>query len=143
MTRIGKTHKHFKTFRLSNALITELKANTFRVVTFNEIVIEDCIKVETIDEMAFRGTDRVTKTMILRYNPRLSSSNNSIYRVLNKFINIETIYLTSNNINEIPDHAFSGEVTKLKRLNISRIRFNKLGKFVFAKLPNLSEFRIC
>ena len=137
MSRIGKTRKHFETFRISNAMITELKANTFGVVTFDEIVIEDCIRLETIDELAFKGTDRVTKTLIIRDNPKLSSPNNSIYRVLNKFVNIETIYLTSNNINEIPDHAFSGELTKLRRLTFSSIRFNKLGKFAFAKLPSL------
>ena len=67
-----------------------------------EIVIEDCIRLENIDEMAFNGTDRVTKTLIIRDNQRLSSPNNSIYTVLNKFVNIEIITLARNNIKEIP-----------------------------------------
>ena len=138
MARIGETQKHFQQFSLSNAMITELKANTFRDLTFDKIVIEDCLRLEKIDVMAFNGTDRVTKMLAIRDNPRLSSPNNSIYRVLNKFVNIEIIKLERNNINEIPDYAFSRQLTKLSILGFASMRFNKLGDFAFATLPKLN-----
>ena len=47
-------------FLLSNAMITELKANTFQDVVFDAIIIQDCLKLENINEMAFNGTDRMT-----------------------------------------------------------------------------------
>ena len=119
-------------FVLSNSMITNLKANTFGDVTFDKIVIKDCLRLETIDEMAFNGTDRVTNIFGLVNNPRLSSQNNSIYGVLNKFENVENINLERNNIIEIPDYAFSGKLNKLSSLSFSGIRFNKLGNFAFA-----------
>ena len=60
-----------------------------------------------------------------------------LYRVLNKFVNIETITLERNNLSEIPDHAFSRDLVKLKSLSFSSFRFNKLGNLAFAKLPSL------
>ena len=83
---LNESEKQYKSFSLSNTFITELKENTFKDITFDEISIYQCRNLSKIHINAFDATDWVTKKLIIQSNPALSSTDNSIFEVFSKFI---------------------------------------------------------
>ena len=74
---LTKSEKHFKRFHLKNTFITELKENTFKDITFDDITIESCDSLMTIDRNAFNVTDMKTTDLTIMDNDRLISLDNS------------------------------------------------------------------
>ena len=138
-----KAEKHFKWFFLNNTSITELKANTFKDITFDKIEIKECPNLKTISENAFSQTDLVTKEVIFYENGNLQSGpGHSIFKSLSKFINIEKITITHPNITEIPNNAFEvsvGYQDKLTYFYFYGPSLTKLGDRAFAKLRKLEQ----
>ena len=142
---LTKTEKHFKYFQLNNRFITELKENTFSDITFDGIIIQKCLKLQTIDKNAFNTTDSLTTKLHIIMNRLLTSPNNSIFEVLSKFVQATTISLVYNNITEIPSNAFRNIVGKqdhLREIDIAGASIRKLGNNVFSQLKNLENFFI-
>ena len=116
--RLPKDEKHFNEFLLNNTLNTELKENTFSDITFNIISINNCLKLKTIDKNAFNTTDMVTIKVVFRPNPLLISTDNSIFEILNKFVNVDYIEVEDINITEIPSNAFRNIISFHIQFNI-------------------------
>ena len=131
---LNETEKHFSVFSLSNADITELKDYTFKDIVFDEIHINDCHKLTKINENAFNGTDLVTKYLFLVNNSALSSSDNSIYSVFRKFVNIQNFELLYNNMSMIPTNAF-GSLENLLEVHFAGNSIKKIESQAFTKLP--------
>ena len=104
--KLTTNEKHFDFFQLSDTLITELKENTFKDITFDQISIYRCNNLSKIHINAFTGTQSVTKILNIFKNSILSSSDNSIFEVISKFVSLEYLELVDNNITEIPSNAF-------------------------------------
>ena len=134
--------KHYKGLHLFNTGIQELKENTLKGITFDEIEIDTCQNLTTIHENAFFGTENVTKVIHISSNLKLTFENSSIFKILSKFIDAEEISLIFNeNITEIPTNAFSNgssQMNKLKVLNFI-YTFNKINSYGFSSLDNLEE----
>ena len=142
---LTKSEKHFKRFQLSNTFITELKENTFKDITFNEIIIGSCSNLTKIHINAFVETDLVTKKLIIRFNPKLSSPHNSIFEVLSKFVNLESLTLAYNNITKIPSNDFRSTVAyqdKLTHLSILGESIKSIGSNAFSTLNSLVDLTI-
>ena len=118
--------KHYKRLDLFNTGIQELKENTLKGITFDEIHIMRCENLTTIHENAFILTENVTKVINLSNNPKLTFENSSIFNLLKKFINVELIVLNDNEdendpmIIEIPTNAFARSLT----MELENIPFN-------------------
>ena len=142
---LTKSEKHFKSFHLNNTFITELKENTFKDITFDEITIENCTNLTKISSNAFTETDLVTKILNIHSNPKLSSTDNSIFQLLSKFVNLEKLYLVDNNITEIPSNAFQsivGYQDKLINLTIGGKSIKKIGDRPFYVLNGLNRIKL-
>ena len=138
---LTKTEKHFKSFLLQNNIITELKENTFSDITFDRIQISFCSKLKTLHKNAFNNTDKVTQQIYIIHNPMVTSPDNSIFEILNKFVHATNISLYKNNITEIPSNAFKDAVSKqdqLIQLLFGDSSLRKLGNNAFSQLKNLS-----
>ena len=143
--KLTLNEKHFKKFNLNNTFNTELKENTFSDITFDEIYINSCSKLKTIHRNAFNTTDSVTKRFVMTFNPALSSPYNSIFETVSKFTLLEFIYISGNNITEIPSNAFQnivGEQDQLKEIRLAGESFRELGNNTFSKLKNLKNLKI-
>ena len=142
---LTKTEKHFKSFYLNNTFITELKENTFKDITFDDVSIKYCENLSKIHTNTFAGTDSVTKVFRLSYNPKLSSSDNSIFELISKFLNLELLYLQHNDITEIPSNAFKnlmGYQDRLSMVVISGKSIKKIGSRPFSPLRRLTHLII-
>ena len=142
---LTKSEKHFKFFRLNNTFIKELKDNTFRDITFDEIFIINCTKLNKIHNNAFSETDLVTKILSIFSNPKLSSTDNSIFEVISKFLSLEYIRLEDNNITEITSNAFQrveGYQDKLTYMRIGGKSIEKIGSRPFSLLRKLEYLDI-
>ena len=135
--KLPKTGKHFHNFYLNNTFITELKENTFSDITFTEIFIKGCSKLKTIHKNAFNTTDQVTTELHFDLNPALTSPDNTIFEVLNKFARAEFITMNDNNITEIPTKAFKNKQDHLTYLYIKGKSIQKLGNNAFSGLKGL------
>ena len=104
--------KHFKSLELLNTGIHELKENTLKGITFDEIHIDSCENLTTIHENAFIGTENVTKFIRISNNPELIYENSSIFNCLSKFINVKKMTIANNaKITEIPSNIFSKSIS--------------------------------
>ena len=142
---LTKSEKHFYSFDFVNNSITELKENTFKRITFDVLMIAKCENLSKIHINAFVGTSLVTKQLWLMSNPALSSSDNSIFEVISKFVNLELLEFTDNNITEIPSNAFHrtvGYQDKFKDLRIGGKSIKKIGSRAFASLKELKSLLI-
>ena len=142
---LKKSEKHFDSLYLNNTSINELKENTFKDITFDQIRIEDCNNLSKIHINAFLETDLVTSILILHSNPALSSTDNSIFNVFSKFVNLEELVLEYNNITEIPSNAFqriTGYQKKLESLTFCGKSFKKIGSRPFSLLKGLRTIMI-
>ena len=142
---LNKSDKSFKVFNLTNTAINEIKANTFKRITFDTIDIHGCDNLTKIDVKAFAQTDLVTKHLEIRNNLRLSSPDNSIFDLLTRFINLEYLNILNNNITEIPDKAFQTNVgyqDKLKTLILGGISIIKIGNNAFTSLESLTRVEV-
>ena len=100
--------KHLNCLYLLSTGIQELKENTLKGITFDEINIEWNQKLTTIHENAFIRTENVTKVISISTNPELTFENISIFKFLSKFLNAEEISLIGiAKITEIPTNAFA------------------------------------
>ena len=52
------TQRHYDSIYINNTLITEIKANSFKDFTFDEIYIENNSNLTHIDHDAFNGTEQ-------------------------------------------------------------------------------------
>ena len=103
LNRRTELPRHFESLYLYNTGIHELKENTLKGITFDEIHVIECENLTTIHENAFIGTENVTKVITIDGNPKLTFENSSIFQFLSKFINAEQIGLRNNSkITEIP-----------------------------------------
>ena len=138
----SKEKKHFYTFQLNNTAINELKENTFKDITFDEILIQDCNNLTKLTENTFQNNNFVTKIFYLQRNTKLIQTENySIFNVLSKFVNIEFIFLNDNNVKEIPSNAFkpfNGFQNKLKEIYIRDKVLKNLGENSFFSLDSLT-----
>ena len=137
-----KNEKHFKKFHLNNTIIKVLEENIFNDLTFDEIIIENCMNLSTIHHDAFTTTSMVTKVIKIKNSALMSTQSNSIFRILSKFINLESVSLDNNNIKEIPSNAFQiiiGYQDNLKEINISGSSFMTIGVSAFENLHNLER----
>ena len=94
---------------------------------------------------AFTETDLMTKKLIIRFNPKLSSPDNSIYEELSKFVNLESLTLAYNNITDIPSNAFFSRVAfqdKLTYLSILGESIKTIGTNAFSTLNSLVDLTI-
>ena len=139
-----KSGKRFNGFHLNNTFITELKENTFSDITFGGINIENCHSLRSIHENAFSKADLVVENFNLVNNTMLSWKNTSIFKILSKFHQIQTIELSyNNNIHEIPPNAFENNLAKLEQLLIFKPgSLTKLGGHAFSKLTALRMLHI-
>ena len=140
--QLPKTGKHFKSFELSNSSITELKENTFSDITFDTIFIHYSPKLRSIHRNAFNGTDQVTKLLTIADNPILTSPDNSIFDVLSKFINAQSIQIFRNNITEIPSNAFKSNQDQMFNLELNGETIKMLGNNSFSKMKSLTTLSI-
>ena len=130
---------------MNNTFITELKENTFKDITFDEITIENCDNLTKIHKNAFIETEFVTKGLYIKENFLLSSDDNSIFEVFSKFINLEELQLEDNNITEIPSNAFQriiGYQDNLRNLSFSGETIKKIGSRPFSLLNGLTHLTI-
>ena len=137
---LTKSEKHFKRFYLNNNFITELKENTFKRITFNEISILWCKNLTKIHINAFAQTDLITK--IFKFNSNTEFKDNSIFEVISKFINLEELELGFNGITEIPSNALQrvvGYQDELKRLYFGGLDIKKIGSRAFSFLRSLES----
>ena len=88
--------KHFKRLELLNTGIHELKENTLKGITFDEILIENNENLTTIHENAFIRTENVTKFIRISNNPELIYEDSSIFNCLSKFINVKKMTIANN-----------------------------------------------
>ena len=142
---LTKSKRHFKTFRLNNTLNKVLKENTFKDITFDKIVIENCNQLVSIDKDAFFETNKITQILLIRNNERLSSNDNSIFKAISKFISLEHLSLEYNDIEEIPDYAFKSEIGYQDNLSFINLRgksLKKIGVKAFSSLRNLKKLII-
>ena len=142
---LTKSEKLFNSFHLSNTFINEIKENTFKDITFYEITIENCNNLSKIHINSFNETNLVTKTLNIHSNPKLSSSNNSIFEVISKFCNLESLYFYYNKITEIPINAFQKIETYQDKLTFIRIggkSINKIGSRPFFSLKGLKYLHL-
>ena len=143
--KLTKSEKHFKRFHLNNTFITELEGNTFKDITFDEITIENCNNLSKIHKNTFFETDLFTKILWIASNPALSSSDNSIFEVISKFVNLEKLYLIDNNITEIPSNAFQsieGYQDNLKTIVFGGKSIRKIESRPFYLLHGLNFLKI-
>ena len=138
---LTKTEKHFNRFYLNNTFITELKENTFKDITFDDIIIENCTNLSKIHVNAFNQTDLVTKYLYISGSFKLSSSDNSIFEVISKFVNLEELQLENNNITEIPSNIFNNQ-DELEFLTFKGKSIKKLGPRAFSSLHRLKSIEI-
>ena len=141
--KLTKSEKHFKSLYYAfDKSITELKENTFKDITFDDITIGNCYNLTKIHINAFAGTDSVTKNFRLSSNTKLSLTDNLIFEVISKFINLESLYLENNNFTEIPSNAFQNIVGYQDKLNIVSIggrSIKKIGSRPFYLLRGLGK----
>ena len=140
--QLSNNEKHFNRFVLNNNFITELKENTFKDITFDDIRIFICVKLTKIDINTFAETNLVTQSLSIYSNPKLNSNNNSIFEVISKFVNLEDLYLQGNNITEIPSNAFQrkdGKQGKLSNLNFGGESIKIIGSRAFSALSGLKS----
>ena len=122
-----------------------MKENTFKDITFYEITIENCNNLSKIHKNTFNETNMITKTLNIHSNPKLSSTDNSIFNVFSKLVNLESLYFYYNNITEIPSNAF--QVTESYQNNLTFIRIGgksiiKIGSRAFYSLRGLKYLHI-
>ena len=79
--------------------MTEFTENTFSDITFEQIDIEKCSSLKTINENAFATTNQVTRSIYIENNPKLSDL--SIYTTMNKFAKAELLSFQDNNITDM------------------------------------------
>ena len=132
------SEKHINIFHLNSTSVKELRENTFKDITFDEVSIESNKELKTIDENAFKGTESVIKYLDISNNPALHSPNNSIFNLINKLPNLSILELQFNNISEIPSNAFI-KLNHLGTINLAGNSIKKLGHGAFSKLPNLGQ----
>jgi hypothetical protein len=125
--------KHFKSFSLNNTAIKELPENTFGDITFNSLFISNAPNFSLIHTKSFSGTDSHGLTFQFNiHNTSLKNSlpNYDIFQAFSSMINIQYIYLTDNQIEEIPENAFrpiNGPQNNLSLLCISDNTIKKIG----------------
>ena len=142
---LDKSERSFGMFLLTNTAINEIKENTFKGITFEYIIIYNCDKLTKIHVNAFFGNELITKQLRIIDNYRLSNQDNSIFEMLTKFVNLEQLYLTGNNIIEIPDKAFqltNGYQNKLKTLVIGGTSIKRIGNNILTSLNLLDYFKL-
>ena len=135
-----KIQKNFKMFYINNTFIEELVENTFEDFTFDAIKIQYCDNLSRIDENAFSNTNLVTKSIELWVLTKMNTTS-SIFNILSKFKNLESIDIQYLNINEIPEHAFKpiiGFQDKLNTIIIRGPRLRKIHDNAFYFLNNLT-----
>ena len=140
---LTKSEKHFKKFSLENRFVTELEGNTFKDITFDEIDIYACYQLTKIHKNAFAGTDLFIKSFLFSRNEKFSD--NSIFEVISKFVNLEVLQLTKNNITEIPSNAFHKMACyqdKLRDLTIGGTSIREIGSRPFSQLRGLKYLTI-
>ena len=130
---LTKSEKHFKGFHLNNTFITELKENTFKDITFDEIQINVCENLTHIDRFAFNSTDLVTKYFVLQLNDKLIMDK-TIYDILSSFLNIKNIFINGIGFKEIPSNAFRPINGYQKNLRVLEIlmHITKIGSHAFS-----------
>ena len=140
--QLPKTGKHFNEFHLSNALITELKENTFSDITFDKIFIQNCDSLKSIHKNAFNTTELVTIWLFISNNPQLTSTDNSIFEAASKFAQAQIFYLADNNITEIPSNAFKHKQDHMRAVTFQGSSIKKLGNNVFSNYKDLEVITI-
>ena len=139
---LTESEKHFNRFVLKNTLNRELKENTFKDITFDRIVIENCDNLVSINKDTFLETNKITKALIIRNNRALRSPDNSIFKAISKFVSLEYLALENNNIDEIPEYAFKSKYAyqdKLTEIQIRGKSLSKIGIKAFSSLRNLEK----
>ncbi|XP_054155305.1 uncharacterized protein LOC128953810 [Oppia nitens] len=136
--RLPTPMKKFSRLYINNTALKILPENSFRDVTFDEIIIDGCKNLELLHEKSFTATNLITKSITFRNNQKLS--NISVFDILSKFINLEEIYFFNNNIKHIPDEAFKpviGPQVKLEFIQFYGKTIESIGNNPFAHLNNL------
>ncbi|CAG2111711.1 unnamed protein product [Medioppia subpectinata] len=143
---LTETQKHFKMFYFNNTFVTEIGDNSFKSLTFEWISIEEAMSLEKISKNAFNNeTNYATKSIRIHSNTKLSNPDNSLFEALSKFVNIEDIDLSYNNLQQIPANAFkpiNGYQTKLKDIIICDTTIEVLGAKAFWSIPALNSLSV-
>ena len=143
--KLNNNEKHFRSFALINSAFTELKAETFKDITFDEISIYKCFRLDRIHPTAFASTYNYTKVITFEWNPKLRLIGNLLYKILSNFRNIENITLINNGENlDIPSNVFHNNDVlnySLKYL-IIKVHSLKLDEYAFSSLNNLEYIEI-
>jgi len=129
--------KDFRELTIYNTAITELEDNTFSDITFGEILLLQASKLSTIHLNAFNGTNLKTTSILTDATPL----DESIFKSLSQFKNLESLTIFNPDIEQIPSYAFPPE-NKLKRLNINGPKLRKISDFAFYNLDSLTELII-
>ena len=134
---LDKSELHFSWFGSYDSLLTELKENAFKSITFDGFLIKNCKKFKSIDENAFQGTDQAITSIYIEDNPVLLFRNNSLYKILNKLSRLNWITLKNiNSVYEVPTDAFN-HLAQLETLTLAGTSFEKLQARAFYSLRKL------
>jgi len=135
--KLDKDNKSFEELTIYNTAITELEDNTFSDITFGEILFLGASKLSTIHSNVFNGTNLKTTSILTESTPL----DESIFKSLSQFKNLESLTIFNSNIEQIPSYAFPPE-NKLKRLNINGPKLKKISDFAFYNLDSLTQLII-
>ena len=133
---LNETEKQFSVFHSSNTAITELKENTFRDITFDEIFIGCCNKLTKIHENAFNGSEFRIKYLSFYNNSALTSPDNSIFKLAGKLVNLRYFELENTNVTKIPSNSF-GNLEHLVEIHFAGNFIKEIGAEAFSNLRQL------
>jgi hypothetical protein len=141
-TVLKSDKKHLKSFFLNNTEINELPENVFEDIIFETITIRDTKKLTKIHTKAFAKTESYIKDFYV-YNTSLKSSapDHDLFTALSSMANLETIFITSSMIEEIPDNAFrplNGPQNNLYDIGLEHNQIKKFGNNAFENLHFLN-----
>jgi hypothetical protein len=155
--KLEKNEKKFKQFNLTNTEISEIEANTFFGITFDEINIFNATNLKLINTHAFTSTNLVTQKFFVNEDgcfdqsftgkiPLINSPPNfNLFEMLSSMINLEAIVLCHTELKEIPNHAFRSIIGN--QYNLSKIIFSgdsiaKIDRNPFSDLDSLEHISL-
>jgi len=137
-------------FRLQSTTLKEIPAGAFKKIKFRNITMDFNNNLEYIHPDAFGATLETTTILSVDNNEILSNEGLSnpaynLFNVLNKFKNLEYLYIYDNPIQSLPDNAFvslPNLVELLLAVSGEKGIGKKIGSKPFVGLPKLQYLRL-
>ena len=144
-TGLEADKKHFNHLTIANSAVHQLNANTFRDITFESILIENCLNLSEIHRNAFTETNWFTKSFSIKNCLQLKTPSDDFFYILSKLKNLEILLIFNSNITEIPSNAFkpiNGYQKQLKTIDINSKTVGKIGENSFRYLNSLENISL-